>query len=138
MKEKVSLSVSALIVILYWTVTRCHVGQSRRRVSSDSLRHASASLLVSFLPPKRGGSRFASPSLSLSLALLTSYSLSRLRTSEDIPEKEIPNERAIESRLYNSWNHPAFVVDGSPPLRSFAGLLAIVTPQHLNADRPAD
>lgn len=26
MKEKVSASVSALIVILYWTVTRCHMG----------------------------------------------------------------------------------------------------------------
>lgn len=74
--------------------------------------------------------------------------LSLVSPAGDISEKEIPNKRAMESRLYNSWDHPAFVVDGStqraaipllslslshsisfsPFLLSPSSLLAIVTP----------
>lgn len=39
--------------------------------------------------------------------------LSLVIPAGDISEKEMRNKRAMESRLYNSWDHPAFVVDGS-------------------------
>lgn len=72
-----------------------------RRVSSDlTLARTSASL------PSFKGRRVALRSPPLLPPLVS-------KPAGDISEKEMPNERAMESRLYNSWDHPAFVVDGS-------------------------
>lgn len=37
-------------------------------------------------------------------------------TGRYLRERDARDERAIESRLYNSWDRPAFVVDGSTPV----------------------
>lgn len=161
MKEKMSPSVSTLIVILYWTVARCHVGAIGGDVEVRITLARILSICPFFLFRRKKDSPFIPLPTSLFFFfffLSRSFSpfpenLSFTRPTGDIFEKETPNERAMENRLYNyiihgttrrsrSMDQPAmplhlFLPPSLPLFRSLSpflflssssSLLAIVTP----------
>jgi len=107
-KEKVSPPVSSF---------NCHSlldGQSSRKDSRATYKLRSIWHVSASLPPRLFFFRTKERRIFNSHLLVLVVPL--VGTTGDISEKATPDERTIESRLYNSWDRPAFVVDGSTPV----------------------